>query len=267
MVSQHPKVPTPRCIIVRHGQTEWSNSGQFTGNTDLPLTPHGEELVRLSGKALIEYGFVKPENITYVFTSPRKRARDTVRLMLEKLSDEQRSRIKVIVDDDLHEWDYGDYEGLLTEEIVQLRKSRGLDRDRPWVIWRDGCENGESTKQIGLRCSRAIARIQAIHRVHLEQGIPSDIMVFAHGHLLRYFAALWFGLGIEEPIESVIPSNPSSSYVVDDKVLPNVEMKTFKYLDKNPNLLLDAGGVGVLSYSHNNVDEPAMALAGPFTVR
>lgn len=178
-------VPTPRCIIVRHGQTEWSKSGQYTGFTDLSLTPFGEGQMRRTGKCIFDNKFIDPSHITYIFTSPRTRAKQTIQLVLETLSEEQRSKIRIVVDEDLREWEYGDYEGLLTHEIIELRKSRGLDKEKPWNIWRDGCENGETTKQIGLRLSRVIARIQNLHRKHQSEGIASDIMVFANGHSLR----------------------------------------------------------------------------------
>lgn len=256
------EVPTPRCIVVRHGQTEWSKSGQYTGLTDLSLTEYGVGQMRRTAASVFSNKFIDPDTITYVFTSPRTRARQTVDLMLEPLTEEQRSRIRIVVDEDLREWEYGDYEGLLTHEIVALRKSRGLDQERPWNIWRDGCENGETTKQIGLRLSRAIARIQNLHREHQAKGIASDIMVFAHGHALRYFAGLWFMPCAEKACETAEERAQPKTY--DDETVPYVALNKYKYLDYNPNFLLDAGGIGVLSYSHHNIDEPALALAGAF---
>lgn len=254
--------PTPRCVIVRHGQTEWSKSGQYTGLTDLPLTPYGVGQMKRTASSIYANNFIDPTHITYVFTSPRTRARQTVELMLAPLTAEQRSKIKVVVDDDLREWEYGDYEGLLTHEIIELRKSRGLDQERPWNIWRDGCENGETTQEIGLRLSRALARIQNLHRQHQAQGIASDVMVFAHGHALRYFAALWFTPGVIKNCETEHEKAQPKSY--DDDSVPYVALDKYKYLNDNPNFLLDAGGIGVLSYSHHNIDEPALALAGAF---
>ncbi|CUS24623.1 LAQU0S18e00474g1_1 [Lachancea quebecensis] len=255
-----PKAPTPRCIIVRHGQTEWSKSGQYTGSTDLPLTEFGVGQMKRTSESIFRNKFIDPNSITYVFTSPRTRARQTVDLILAALTQEQRERIRVVVDEDLREWEYGDYEGLLTSQIVELRKSRGLDRERPWNIWRDGCENGESTEQFGLRLSRAIARIQNLHRQHQAQGIASDIMVFAHGHALRYFAGLWLRHGEEKPCDG---KEPEPATYQDDSV-PYVPLKTYRHLVDNPSFLLDAGGIGVLSYAHHNIDEPALALAGAF---
>ncbi|SCU87733.1 LADA_0E05842g1_1 [Lachancea dasiensis] len=254
------KSPTPRCIIVRHGQTEWSKSGQYTGLTDLPLTEFGVGQMKRTGESIFRNKFIDPSHITYIFTSPRTRARQTVDLILANLSQEQRAQIRVVVDEDLREWEYGDYEGLLTHEIVDLRKSHGLDQDRPWNIWRDGCENGETTEQFGLRLSRAIARIQSLHRKHQNEGVASDIMVFAHGHALRYFAGLWLRMGEEKPCDGQQPQPPTYQ----DETVPYVPLKTYRHLVDNPSFLLDAGGIGVLSYAHHNIEEPALALAGAF---
>lgn len=255
--------PTPRCLFVRHGQTEWSKSGQYTSITDLPLTSYGTWQMRRTGTILFGTEYIKPESITYVFTSPRRRARDTVDLVLESLRDDQRANVKIVVDDDLREFEYGDYEGLKTGEILELRKSRGLDKERPWSIWRDGCENGETSEQVGLRLSRVIARIQKIHATSFEKGEPCDVLCFAHGHTLRYFAALWFRLGIEADLPADAPPYEKS---YDDDSVENVEISKYRYLQENPNFLLDAGGVGVLSYAHNKLSEPALDLAGTFII-
>lgn len=257
------KAPTPRCLFVRHGQTEWSKSGQYTSVTDLSLTQFGVNQMRRTGKILFSTEFVKAESLTYIFTSPRKRALQTVELVLESLTPEQRASIRIVVDNDLREFEYGDYEGLKTADIIKLRASRGLDKDKPWSIWRDGCENGESTREVGLRLSRVIARIQNVHRKALEQGKACDVMLFAHGHTLRYFAGLWFKLGHEAPVDS--SCKPYVKSYDDDTVEP-VEIDKYRYLLDNPNFLLDAGGVGVLSYAHHNIDEPALDLAGAFVI-
>lgn len=253
-----------RCIIVRHGQTEWSKSGQYTGLTDLPLTEYGVRQMQRTGRSIFrDNAFVDPSKITYIFTSPRTRARQTIDLVLETLTPEQKAHIRVVVDEDLREWEYGDYEGLLTHEIVALRQSRGLDKTVPWNIWRDGCENGETTQQIGLRLSRVIARIQNLHQKSMDAGKASDIMVFAHGHALRYFAALWFRkLAVEQKCNSEWERANPASY--NDDTVPYVQLETYRYLNDNPFFLLDAGGIGVLSYAHHCIDEPALALAGAF---
>lgn len=233
------KIPTPRLIFVRHGQTEWSKSGQHTSRTDLELTPFGVKQMRSTGKSLIgtsSRNMINPHNITHIFVSPRLRARQTVELLLEDVDDSIKSKIPVEVTEDIREWEYGDYEGLKTHEIIELRRSRGLDQHLPkgetWNIWRDGCEGGEINTEVKQRLDRFIENIQDIHRRAIEDNITSDIIVVAHGHILRCLVARWVQ----------------------------------RELNTNPQLMLDAGGVGVLSYQHHNVDEPAIYLAGAFTV-
>lgn len=228
--------PVPRVIVIRHGQTEWSKSGQHTSITDLPLTDFGVMQMRNTGKQLIgstPFQLISPEDLKYVFISPRKRAKQTADLLLEGLDDEARQNIQVVEDDNVREWEYGDYEGKLKEEIVQLRRERGIDDpSHTWDIWSDGCENGENHQQVADRLDNAIARIRDIHRKALDEKKACDVIVVAHGHSLRCFVARWVG----------------------------------RPLSKNPQLMLDAGGVGVLSYQHHNIEEPAIYLAGAFVV-
>lgn len=229
------KAPTPRVIFVRHGQTEWSKSGQHTSVTDIDLTPFGVKQMKQTGHQLIgtkDYQMIKPSSLKLVISSPRKRAQHTVELLLGELTPEEREAIPVDTDEDIREWEYGDYEGLLTKQIKELRQKRGLDTDSSWQIWSDGCENGEDYLQVTERIDRLIKKIRDIHRKALEDNEHSDILVVGHGHILRCLAARWVGTPI----------------------------------NRNPNFMLDAGGVGVLSYQHHNIDEPALFLAGAFTV-
>lgn len=125
------KAPTPRVIFIRHGQTEWSKSGQYTSITDLPLTDFGVKQMRNTGKHLIgpsPFQLIKPENLKNVFTSPRLRAKQTVELLLEGLNDMAKAKLLTTEEDNLREWEYGDYEGLLTSQIIELRNKRGLIR-------------------------------------------------------------------------------------------------------------------------------------------
>lgn len=228
------KAPTPRVIFVRHGQTEWSKSGQYTSITDLELTPFGVKQMRNTGKHLIgesAFQLVKPKNLKAIFTSPRTRAKQTTQLLLE--SCETRDIVSVVEIDDLREWGYGDYEGLLTSEILALRKQRGLDQNgEVWNIWEYGCENGESYEEVTARVDNAITEIRKLHKEAMDKNEACDVMVVAHGHILRCFAARW----VQRPI--------------------NI----------NPQFIMDAGGVGVLSYLHHSMDEPALCLAGAFVV-
>ena len=156
----------PQLWLVRHGQTEWSASGRHTGRTDLPLDENGREQARELAATLA----VLP--VALVLTSPLQRARETC--ALAGLGD------GAVVDDDLQEWDYGDYDGLTTDEIRAARPD--------WTLWRDGCPGGETAAQVGARADRVIRR---------ARDAGGDTIVFAHGHLLRVLAARWIGLGPE----------------------------------------------------------------------
>ncbi|OBA17639.1 uncharacterized protein OGAPODRAFT_98346 [Ogataea polymorpha] len=224
---------TPRCIIIRHGQTSWSKSGQYTSITDLDLTEYGIKQMKATGVALIgtsSSNLIQAQDLKLVISSPRTRAIHTRDLLLESLSSDEKAHIQFDIDNDIREWDYGDYEGLKTNEILELRESRGLGSD--WDIWSKGCENGEDYMQITKRVDTVIDRIRTVHRKALEAGEACDVLVVGHGHILRCFAARWLK----------------------------------REINQNPQLILDAGGVGVLSYQHNNIDEPALSLSGAFVV-
>jgi broad specificity phosphatase PhoE len=155
----------PRLFYIRHGETEWSLSGQHTGRTDLPLTAHGEEEARQLEASLHELRF------SAVLTSPRQRARQTCALAGLELRAE--------IESDLSEWDYGDYEG---QRSVDIRKSRP-----DWNIFRDGCPNGETPAQISDRADRLIARLRLLN---------GNIALFSHGHFGGVLAARWIGLPV-----------------------------------------------------------------------
>ena len=149
--------------LVRHGETAWSLSGQHTGLTDLPLTERGERNGRLLGYRLSGLAFAK------VLTSPLQRATRTCELAGFGASAE--------IDRDLVEWNYGDYEGRRTAEILA---------DCPdWQLFRDGCPAGESPDQVGARADRVVERVRAI---------KGDVLLFSSGHFLRVLAARWLGL-------------------------------------------------------------------------
>ncbi|QGA20525.1 hypothetical protein EYB26_008230 [Talaromyces marneffei] len=214
---------TPRVFIARHGETEWTKSGQYTGITELKLTPHGETQVQNSGRVLVGPGkLIDPSRIAHVYVSPRKRAQKTHELLF---SSPLEPADKVSTTDRLAEWGYGEYEGMVTSQIRALRKEHGLDTERPWDIWRDGCEGGESAQQVTDRLDDLIKEIRAfqVNHMHGEPG-PADIVLIAHGHLLRAFVKRWLGYPMEFPLS----------------------------------LMLEPGGIGVLSYQHHNVEEPAL---------
>jgi probable phosphoglycerate mutase len=154
-------------VQARHGETEWSRSGQHTSRTDLPLTARGEEQARALGRALAGRSF------GLVLTSPMQRARRTAELA--GYGD------RAVVDADLCEWDYGVYEGRTTDEIR---------REVPdWTIWTHPAVGGETAAQVAERADRVLARVRAVH----EGG--EDAIVFGHGHCLRVLAARWVDLG------------------------------------------------------------------------
>jgi probable phosphoglycerate mutase len=154
-----------RIFYFRHGETQWSLSGQHTGVTDIPLTTHGETQAR----ALRPW--VEALHFAHVFSSPRARARATCDLA--GLAG------RAQIDPELAEWNYGDYEGRRTIDIREGRPG--------WNIHRDGCPNGESPDEIGARVDRVIARLRAL---------DGDVAVFAHGQLGGVFVARWIGLAV-----------------------------------------------------------------------
>jgi len=153
----------PIIYLARHGETAWSLTGQHTGLTDLPLTEHGERNARNLGERLRGLAFAK------VFTSPLQRVTRTCELAGFKSSAE--------IDDDLVEWDYGDYEGRRTIEIHTKRPD--------WQLFRDGCPGGESPEQVGARADRVVQRVRAV---------SGSVLIFSSGHFLRVLAARWLGV-------------------------------------------------------------------------
>jgi probable phosphoglycerate mutase len=148
---------------IRHGETAWSLSGQHTGVTDIPLTEKGRELAAALAPVLSARAFAG------VLVSPLGRARETCALAGLGAG--------AIVDADLREWNYGEYEGLTPAEIHAVRPG--------WMIFRDGAPGGETPSEVAARVDRVIARVRAI---------DGDVAVFAHGHVLRVLAARWIGL-------------------------------------------------------------------------
>ena len=150
-------------FAIRHGETEWSLSGRHTGTTDIKLTDNGRRLAERLRPVLAKESFAR------VLVSPMQRARETCDLA--GLGD------RAIVEPDLMEWNYGEYEGITTEEIHHSRPG--------WQVFRDGCPGGETPEQIGARVDRVIARVRAA---------SGDVALFAHGHVLRVLVARWIGL-------------------------------------------------------------------------
>ncbi len=157
----------PLLYVVRHGATEWSRSGQHTGRTDLALLPEGEEQARATGSLLANIDF------SLVLCSPLQRAQRTCELagLLDR----------AVIDTDLQEWNYGDYEGVTTATIRESVPG--------WTVWSGTCPNGETIEQVSKRADRVIERVRN------ESG---NTIVFAHGHILRVLTARWCEL---DPVE------------------------------------------------------------------
>ncbi len=155
----------PIVYLARHGETAWTISGQYTGLTDLPLTERGERNARRLAERLRGLTFAK------VFTSPLLRAARTCELAGFGAVAE--------VDADLHEWNYGRYEGRLSAEV---------HKEYPdWQLFHDGCPGGESPSDVRTRADRVLNRVRAV------QG---DVLIFSSGHFLRALAARWLGLDV-----------------------------------------------------------------------
>lgn len=148
-------------FLIRHGETEWSLSGQHTSRTDLPLTETGRQRALDLATKLGGRGFA------LVLSSPMQRALETSRL----------AGYEPAIDPDLHEWNYGDYEGLTSAEIQKSSPH--------WTIWSGTPPNGESAGQVGARADRVIERALAA---------SGDVALFGHGHMLRVLAARWLRL-------------------------------------------------------------------------
>lgn len=157
--SSHPEI-----VLVRHGETAWTISGQHTGRTDVPLTDAGRRQAELLAPRLAQRPFA------VVLTSPLGRALETCRLAgFEAVAE---------VSEDVLEWDYGAYDGRTTSEIREERPH--------WSLWSDGVPDGETAAEVYLRADRVVHRLL---------GAEGDALVFSHGHFLRVLAVRWLALG------------------------------------------------------------------------
>jgi broad specificity phosphatase PhoE len=152
--------------VIRHGETEWSRDGKHTSRTEVELTPEGEDVARGLADRLDGVEF------DLVLTSPRLRTRRTAELA---------GFADVHVEDDLAEWDYGDYEGITSAEIREQVPG--------WTVWTHPCPGGETAAQVSRRMDRVVAKVRA-------NG--GRVLVFSHGHASRALAARWLGLPVED---------------------------------------------------------------------
>ena len=242
---------TPRVFLIRHGATEWSLSGKYTGMTDLPLVASGEEVIRSTARVVFGPGkLIDPLKLARVYVSPRLRATRTLGLLLYATPEENRREVhrRMVVTEDVREWSYGEYEGLLTAEIRGLRRERGLDASekgegRAWDLWKDGAtgDGSEGPEDVRRRVDSVIDEIVELQRPYLKEGgmekgkgivegERKDILVVAHGHILRAFVKRWLGLDMGSRVE----------------------------------LMLEPGGVCGLSYAHHSEKERAVLVGMSF---
>jgi probable phosphoglycerate mutase len=153
----------PNLWLIRHGETEWSLSGQHTGRTDVPLTANGKARAAVLGR------YLEGQRFALVLTSPLERARETCRIAGYGGVAQ--------IDPNLREWDYGAYEG---------RTSADIRKEVPgWDLWKQGVAGGETVEQVAQRARLAIDRACAA---------SGNVALFAHGHILRILAACWLDL-------------------------------------------------------------------------
>ncbi|MFI7675332.1 acid phosphatase [Actinophytocola sp. NPDC049390] len=154
--------------LLRHGETEWSRSGQHTSRTDIPLTPNGERRARDAGTMLA--GLCEDRSPALVLSSPRQRAVRTAELAGLTVTE---------ITEDVREWDYGEYEGLSTPKIRETVPG--------WTVWTHESPGGETAEQVGERAARVVTRV----RTTLPDG---DVVLVGHGHFSRVLVATWLGL-------------------------------------------------------------------------
>jgi len=163
-----PATELHRVVLLRHGQTEWSQSGQHTGRSDIPLTEAGRAQARTVAPLLARLALADP----YVVSSPRKRALDTATLVGLTVAE---------TTEELAEWDYGDYEGLTTDEIRTEVPG--------WTVWTHSCPGGETADSVHDRADAILARatVELAHR---------DVVLVGHGHFSRALLARWVALPV-----------------------------------------------------------------------
>lgn len=180
----------PVLYLLRHGETDWSESGRHTGRTDVPLTVRGEQQARRAGLVLSKF---RRTNMppALVLCSPRQRALHTAKLAGLEVDQ---------VTEELAEWDYGDYEGLTTEQI--------RDTTPDWTIWSHPVPGGETAEQVSARANRLLDRVASALRT-------GDVVLVGHGHFSRVLIASWLGLIASEGVRFAL--DPAGSTVLGEE--------------------------------------------------
>jgi broad specificity phosphatase PhoE len=189
-------VTSSRVYLLRHGETEWSLSGKHTGRTDVPLTDRGRSLAKAAGDLLLRLRGAEPPAL--VLTSPRSRARDTAELAGLHADG---------IDERLSEWNYGDSEGLTTEEIRETVPG--------WTVWTHPCPGGETADEVGQRADAVLSDARAA----LDRG---DVVLVGHGHFSRVLVSRWIGLPATEGVRFAM-SAPSFAVLGDERGVPQLE--------------------------------------------
>ncbi|HEY8217955.1 MAG TPA: histidine phosphatase family protein, partial [Acidimicrobiia bacterium] len=163
LAASEQMVMASEVVLIRHGATEWSANGRHTGRTDIPLIDEGRAAARALAPRVAAFDFA------LVLVSPLQRARETCDLVGLGAG--------AVIDDDLREWDYGDYEGVTTKEVRET--------DPGWTVFTGAVPNGETPEQVATRADRVIAR---------ADGVDGTVALVAHGHILRVLGARWCSL-------------------------------------------------------------------------
>ncbi|TXC02582.1 hypothetical protein FocTR4_00015654 [Fusarium oxysporum f. sp. cubense] len=189
---------TPSVFLVRHGQTEWSKVGKYTGKTDIELTDTGKkEALTLGDRFMGPNKLIDPSHLAHIFVSPRIRARETFELVAGNYPE---IRQRATITEEFREWDHGDYEGMTTQQIRVLRAEKGLDTSSEWSIWAGGCEGGESVEDITRRANDVISAIRDIQKDYIDNENGGNVMVVGHGTFLRCLWKVWAHLPVDSPI-------------------------------------------------------------------
>lgn len=184
-----------RVFLLRHGETEWSLSGRHTGSTDIPLTDRGRGLAKAAGDLLVRLRGDTPPVL--VLSSPRSRARDTAELAGLHVDR---------IDERLAEWDYGDYEGITTDEIRETVPG--------WTVWTHPCPGGETADQVTARADSVLADAR-------DATAGGDVVLVGHGQFSRVLAARWIGLPASGGVHFAMDA-PSFAVLGDDRGVPQL---------------------------------------------
>lgn len=189
----------PSVFLIKHGQTEWSKIGKYTGKTDIELSEAGKkEAIALGDSFVGPNKLIDPSHLVHVFVSPRIRARRTFELVTKKHPE---VRQRATFSEDLREWDHGDYEGMTTQQIRNSRAEKGLDPSSEWSIWAGGCEGGESVQDIERRAKDVISSIRDIQKDYMNEENGGNVMIVGHGTFLRCLWKVWAHLPVDAPID------------------------------------------------------------------